>query len=731
MKRKVLSIILSITLFLATCGSFSTLDLMTSAETVTYERDETWYDPSKTILEINDISDFLEFMYQLEVQGTSDNGAYLSATGNLAAISWKDLSMPFEGQTILLTNDIVLNAGIDFSAVDPATSGAYCIERKSKQIGFGGTFDGQGHTISGLYISSTNGTGGSIFGVAGAATKYPKSNVTVKNLQIKNSYIASTSRGVATIFASAAFNTNVRIENVYSEAHLHSNIALSNDGVIIGGLCANVGGMLTIDNSVYAGTISISESGATVNKRFVGGLVGLTSNKTISNVYYHGVVNVQASAFYGTLASDKASYVGKVIGQKSASTNYTESSLTVENSILAGDMQTKTGDCIGIVAGDVTSNTKITLSNVVYTPIKNNGSNVTAALGDTASTVSTTGSIVSVAQSAITGDKSASGLGNGLDLYWISGAEKSGLPLPLGIVSTFTDESLNHDFVTNLPSTKAALIEMLGAKKAGNEYTSSSYAEYVAVYDSIVDTINSDKADLAAIDVSALKAEAEAKLVTLADKRAELFELLGAKKPSDQYTEESYAEYSAAYDDIVTSINSSRDPETVNVLELRANAEALLSDDLPKTDAITNNGDSVSNDLIVDYENNMSYEAVYSVDIIWNDLSFTYNEGSNIWDPATHTYGTVNEEPRWTDNSGEITVVNHSTEGVAISVSFEKASNGTAALNIDAPSFTLDTAVNTTVANAPKKSVAITATGVPTSDAVIGKICVTVGKTQE
>ena len=60
MKRKVLSIILSITLLLATCGSFSTFDLMASAETVTYERDETWYDPSKTILEINDISDFLE-----------------------------------------------------------------------------------------------------------------------------------------------------------------------------------------------------------------------------------------------------------------------------------------------------------------------------------------------------------------------------------------------------------------------------------------------------------------------------------------------------------------------------------------------------------------------------------------------------------------------------------------------------------------------------------------------
>ena len=83
--------------------------------------------------------------------GVTDDGSSLGTTGNLSAISWSG-KMPFEGQTIILNTDIVLNPGVTFSASGPSNSSAFKFTR-TKNVGFGGIFDGQGHTISGLYIS--------------------------------------------------------------------------------------------------------------------------------------------------------------------------------------------------------------------------------------------------------------------------------------------------------------------------------------------------------------------------------------------------------------------------------------------------------------------------------------------------------------------------------------------------------------------------------------------------
>lgn len=797
MKKKILSIILSAFMLALSFDCLSSANFKASAAAITYERDTTWYDSSKTILEINDIPDFMEFMYQLEAQGTDDNGKALGYTGNLAAISWTD-KMPFEGQTILLNTDIVLNSGITFTSNGPSSSDAYCFVRNSKQIGFGGTFDGQGHTISGLYISSTKGTGGSIFGVAGAATEYPTTNVTVKNLQIKNSYITNSGRGVATIFASAAFNANVRIENVYSNAHLNfSNGTDANP--IIGGLCANVGGMLTIDNCVYTGTMTASNEGATENKKYFGGFVGITSNRTLNDVYYYGVLNVQASAFYGTLVNDKASFVGKVIGQKSASDeNCPEATLTVENCILAGTMQTKTGTSLGTIAGDITGNTKVYIANTVYTPIKNNSSDITAAVGTKASSVTVSGSPTKVTDASLVGDKSASGLGNGLDTYWISGTDIKGYPLPMGIVSAFTEESLHHDYVTPLGPSASELLAELGDKLTNNsQYTDSSYSAYVAAYEKIVASINKSGADLNLIDVPTLRAEAEAKLVSLAEKRAEIVSSLGDKiENNGLYTNSSFELYSVAYDEIVSSINASTDPETIDIITLKAQAESKLKtieeqrtyllnllgakkssegytydsfseysnayasivetinspetnlDEVdvptlkleaeaklriapkPEDSNINNSGSSSSIDVNIYYDGDISPKTVYSVDIIWDDLSFTYNAGYVQWDPEKHEYTSLDGDEGWKDSSGQITVVNHSNQPVVIQIAFTQAStpNGTATLNVEAPEFLLDSAEGTVVADAPKNSTGITLSGVPTSNATVGKLTVTVNK---
>ncbi|MBE6534542.1 MAG: hypothetical protein E7678_06215 [Ruminococcaceae bacterium] len=735
MKNKILSIILSAFMLATALIGVTSMNVKTYAAAITYERDTTWYDASKTILEINDVPDFMEFMYQLEAQGTDDNGAALGYKGNLAAISWTD-KMPFEGQTILLNTDIVLNSGITFTSNGPSSTNAYCFVRNSKQIGFGGTFDGQGHTISGLYISSTNGTGGSIFGVAGAATKYPTTNVTVKNLQIKNSYITNSGRGVATIFASAAFNANVRIENVYSNAYLNFSNG-TDKAPLMGGLCANVGGKLTIDNCVYAGTMTASNEGATENKQYFGGFVGMTSNRTLSDVYYYGVVNVQASAFYGTLVNDKASLMGKVIGQKSASdANCSEATLTVQNCILAGTMQTKTGTSLGTIAGDITGNTKVYIANTVYTPIKNNSSDITAAVGSKTDSVTVSGSPTKVTDASLVGDKSASGLGNGLDTYWISGTDVKGYPLPMGIVSTFTEESLHHDYVTPLGPSADDLLAELGDKITNdNQYTNSSYSEYSSAYEEIVASINAPDADLGSIDVSTLKVTAEERLVTVEAKRAELLAMLGSKKANnDQYTDESYSQYSADYDAIVESINSAgSDIESINVLALKNSAELKL-ENIPIPDfgdvTITEPNGSADINISINYNGDLTDNTVYSVDVIWNDVTFTYDAGSVQWDPEKHDYSMLDGKSGWVDSSGEITVVNHSNEKVAVDIVFKQDDipNGSATLSVGSPSFILDSAVGTVFADAPKMSTEITATGVPANNGNIGKLTVTISR---
>ena len=150
MKNKILSLILSVTLVLSVFVSFSVF-FATPAAAVSYTADSSWYSASKSVLEINDIPDFVAFMNKLDELGSGDNGAILGAEGNLAAISWSG-KMPFEGQTIVLNTDINLNPGITFSSTGPNNTAAFKFSRTARQIGFGGIFDGQGHTVSGLVM---------------------------------------------------------------------------------------------------------------------------------------------------------------------------------------------------------------------------------------------------------------------------------------------------------------------------------------------------------------------------------------------------------------------------------------------------------------------------------------------------------------------------------------------------------------------------------------------------
>lgn len=89
------------------------------------------------------------------------------------------------------------------------------------------------------------------------------------------------------------------------------------------------------------------------------------------------------------------------------------------------------------------------------------------------------------------------------------------------------------------------------------------------------------------------------------------------------------------------------------------------------------------------YSDSTQHDIIYSVDISWGDMQFTYNASpKETWNPATHTYDTVGGNEEWSYSpatettlaGNEIKITNHSNSNVTCNASFtpaeEAASNG-------------------------------------------------------
>lgn len=152
-------------------------------------------------------------------------------------------------------------------------------------------------------------------------------------------------------------------------------------------------------------------------------------------------------------------------------------------------------------------------------------------------------------------------------------------------------------------------------------------------------------------------------------------------------------------------------------------------------DTIGTAGGTASHDVTATYRADSSGGAggtVYSVDITWGDMAFTYTAEAGIWDPATHKT-TDAEGGVWTvdkDGGNTITVTNHSNTGVTAAFSYAAASGfeGISG-SFDKESLALKTAVGTEVANAPSGTAALTLDGAlgsdTTANTTIGTITVT------
>jgi hypothetical protein len=88
-------------------------------------------------------------------------------------------------------------------------------------------------------------------------------------------------------------------------------------------------------------------------------------------------------------------------------------------------------------------------------------------------------------------------------------------------------------------------------------------------------------------------------------------------------------------------------------------------------------GESDSKDVTADY-NGTAPETVYSVEITWGSLAFTYNaENVGTWNPDEYVYeGSVGESWTCEEGANRITVTNHSNAAVTATIANSDVKEG-------------------------------------------------------
>ena len=218
-----------------------------------------------------------------------------------------------------LTADIVVNENV-LDADGEAITGDFVQWTLIGNVFYSGTFDGQGHTISGLYVSGSSGRVGLIGRVSGSAT--------IKNLGIVDSYFSSSGDRLGSIVGDVDRQSSVTLANVYSTSTVK--------GVNwIGGLVGDDGnGSVTIINSYFAGKTSAGWSyddhhDDLVSGAFVGpdsGTLNIVNTFVVGTSLYGTMVTAEQMS-NGTVAAALHYYQdaladGSMFGMSGGKTNF-------------------------------------------------------------------------------------------------------------------------------------------------------------------------------------------------------------------------------------------------------------------------------------------------------------------------------------------------------------------------------------------------------------------------
>ena len=283
------------------------------------------------------------------------------------------------GANAVLTADITINENVLDDAGNVNSNSASSFTQWTPICGkkirdyvyteYTGTFDGDGHTISGLYYDDSGDYAG-LFGFVG-------SNGRVQNVKVADSYIGNNYRDGFT-GGVCGYNNGGTITNCYNTGtvkglYYTGGVCGDNGGMItncsfsgsvtcnniytfVGGVCgSNVG---TIENSYNAGTVTSVGSSTCL-----GGVCGYNPNgSTIRNCYNTGAVN-------GEKTVNGYFYAGGVCGNNDS---YTLQS-TITNCYNTGSV-TVSGSGTNYVGGVCGSNDSFSSSQSTITNCYNTGS---------------------------------------------------------------------------------------------------------------------------------------------------------------------------------------------------------------------------------------------------------------------------------------------------------------------------------------------------------------------
>lgn len=126
---------------------------------------------------------------------------------------------------------------------------------------------------------------------------------------------------------------------------------------------------------------------------------------------------------------------------------------------------------------------------------------------------------------------------------------------------------------------------------------------------------------------------------------------------------------------------------------------------------ITSTGGSDPHEVKGQYYTDGAAGTVYSVDVAWDSMEFTYTVASEgTWNPTTHRYDSASEG-RWSGD-GDVKVTNHSNAKVNVAVTYAaESSYSDITGSFSNGSFQLATAEGTQVDSAPNQTATLTLSG--------------------
>lgn len=167
------------------------------------------------------------------------------------------------------------------------------------------------------------------------------------------------------------------------------------------------------------------------------------------------------------------------------------------------------------------------------------------------------------------------------------------------------------------------------------------------------------------------------------------------------------------------------------ILSLALALAMMLSLSVPAIAAEVNNN---SKEVTAKYVMGTDGGTIYSVDVTWGNMQFTYTAASKgTWNPETHVYdGAMNAAWSYTEDANKVTVTNHSNTGINVDLTYNKATGYDAVTGtFDNSTLTLANAEGTEVPSAPTASALLTLSGdlaVSTEDVTVGTVTVTLNK---